>query len=66
MLSKMVIKKTTLKGNKKVPAGFYVLNIPLIIIKREKNIYLKSTLAQKSKPRQSTKQILKSIRLYGV
>ena len=34
MLSEMVIKKTTLKGNKKVPAGFYVLNIPLIIIKR--------------------------------
>jgi len=39
---KMVIKKM-LKGNKKVPAGFYDLNIPFIIIKRRKNkpIYLK-------------------------
>ena len=34
-----------LKGNKKVPAGFYVLNLPLIMIKRKnKPIYLKSTL----------------------
>jgi len=42
MLSKMVITKM-LKGNKKVPAGFYDLNIPFIIIKRRKNkpIYLK-------------------------
>jgi len=32
MLSKMV-KHNLLKGNKKVPAGVYVLNIPLIINK---------------------------------
>jgi len=31
MLSKMVIKNI-LKGNKKVPAGLYVSNIPLIIL----------------------------------
>ena len=35
MLSKMVIK--LLKGNKKVPAGLYALNIPLIIIKKKNN-----------------------------
>ena len=35
MLSKMVIKRV-LKGNKKVPAGLYVMNIPLIIIKSKK------------------------------
>ena len=29
-----------LKGNKKVPAGFYVLNIPLIIIKRKHTHYI--------------------------
>jgi len=41
-----------LKGNKKVPAGYYVSNIPFIITKRKKTyIYLKSTLA---------KQILRS------
>ena len=42
MLSKMVIEKIA-QVNKKVPAGFYVLNIPLIIIKRKNPIYLKST-----------------------
>jgi len=36
MLSKMVITKL-LNGNKKVPAGVYALNIPLIIIKRKTN-----------------------------
>ena len=36
MLQKMVIKKL-LKGSKKVAAGFYVSNIPLLIIKRVKN-----------------------------
>ena len=39
MLSKMVIKRL-LKGNKKVPAGFYAVNIPLIKIKREKKLYI--------------------------
>ena len=38
-ISKNVDNKM-LKNNKKVPAGFYVLNIPLIISKREKTIYL--------------------------
>jgi len=42
MLSKMAINKL-LKGSKKVPAGFYVLNIPLIIMKRKNPIYLNST-----------------------
>jgi len=28
------------KCNKKVPAGFYVSNIPFIIIKKKKKIYL--------------------------
>jgi len=42
MLSKMGITKL-LKGNKKVPAGFYVLNIPLIIIKRKKTPYIPRT-----------------------
>ena len=37
-----------LTGNKKVPARYYVLNTPFIIIKRKKPIYLKSTLAKKS------------------
>ena len=33
-----------LKGNKKVPAGFYVMSLPLILIKRKApTIYLKST-----------------------
>jgi len=32
----MVIAKLP-KGNKKVPAGFYVLTVPLIIIKRKEN-----------------------------
>ena len=42
MLTKMGIKK----GNKKVPAGFDVLNIPIIIIKRKTYIqYLKSTFS---------------------
>jgi len=35
MLSKMVIQM--LKGNKKVPAGCYALDIPLIIIKKKNN-----------------------------
>ena len=39
-----------LNGNKKVPAGFYILNIPLIIIKRKNNyipqIYVHLELAQ--------------------
>jgi len=43
MLGKMVIKKL-LKGNKKVPVILYAFNIPLIIIKRKKTIYLKPTL----------------------
>jgi len=38
MLQKMVIKKL-LKGNKKVAAGFYFSNIPLLITKRGK-IYI--------------------------
>ena len=49
MLSKMVIK--LLKGNKKVPAGCYVLNIPLIIIKRKNylpQIHVHLELAQTS------------------
>ena len=39
MLSNMVIKKL-LMGNKKVPAGCYVLNIPFIIIKRKNPNYI--------------------------
>ena len=35
-----------LKGNQKVPARLYVSNIPFIIIKRKKTIYLESTLAK--------------------
>ena len=37
MLIKTTITKM-LKGNKKVPAGLYFLNIPFIIIKRKKHI----------------------------
>jgi len=37
----MVMNKNCSKGNIKVPAGFYVLNIPLITINRKKTIYLK-------------------------
>jgi len=39
MLSKMVIHKL-LKDNKKVPVGFYVSNIPFIIINWKRTIYL--------------------------
>jgi len=58
MRSKMVIKKL-LKGNKQVPAGCYILNIPLIIIKRKTDfipqLHVHPQLAQTMIPDDSNK-----------